>query len=195
MRPLPAGNDATVTPHRDQRTTSKRLSFVLRHAPQSIGIQLDSAGWVDVDVLLEALAAHGLRLTRPELEVLVASSDKQRFAVSDDGRRIRANQGHSVPVELGHPVRRPPDVLFHGTPSRNVPSILREGLRPGRRHDVHLSPDVETAVRVGARRGQHVVLQVDAAAVHVSGTEFRLTPNGVWLAATVPPEHLRVLGP
>ena len=170
----------------DQRRTSKRLSYVLRHAPASIGLELDAAGWVEVDVLLEALAAHGTRLDRATLERVVADSDKQRFAFDETGTRIRANQGHSVPVELGYAPQEPPAVLFHGTPVRNVAAILEQGLRPGDRHAVHLSPDEQTARRVGERRGRCAVLQVDAAGLARSGAVFTCSANGVWLVEAVP---------
>lgn len=172
---------------------SKRFSYVLRHAPRSIGLTLDEAGWVDVDVLLAALAAHGSRVTRDELARLVASSDKQRFALDAAGTRIRASQGHSVPVELGYLPQTPPPVLFHGTPVRNVAAILQQGLRPGRRHAVHLSPDQVTAREVGRRRGRCAVLRVDAAALATGGTEFSRSANGVWLVPAVPPQYLTVL--
>jgi putative RNA 2'-phosphotransferase len=177
----------------DRRRVSKRLSFVLRHAPDSVGLRLDAAGWVDVGQLLDALGRHGLRLTRAQLVDVVAANDKQRFAFDDTGGRIRASQGHSVPVELGYAATQPPPVLFHGTPVRNVPAILAEGLRPGSRHAVHLSPDVATAHAVGARRGRCAVLQVDAAALAASGVPFHCAANGVWLVASVPPHALRLL--
>jgi len=169
---------------------SKRLSYVLRHRPDSVGLTLDAAGWVDVDDLLGAL-----RLTRPELDEAVARNDKQRFAFDPSGTRIRANQGHSVPVELGYTPADPPDELFHGTVDRFLPSILAEGLRPGNRHAVHLSPDVATARRVGARRGRPVVLRVDAAAMAAAGTRFERSANGVWLVPAVPPRYVTLLGP
>jgi putative RNA 2'-phosphotransferase len=170
---------------------SKRLSYVLRHRPESIGVALDAAGWVDVGTLLAALAATGLPLTRPELEQVVAADDKRRFAFDATGTRIRASQGHSVPVSLGYEATRPPDELFHGTVGRVVPAILREGLRPGNRHAVHLSPDVGTARAVGARRGRPVVLRVDAAGMAADGWSFSRSANGVWLVAAVPPSYLR----
>ena len=169
---------------------SKRLSFVLRHRPDSVGLSLDDAGWADVDALLEAL-----HLTRAQLDQVVAGNDKQRFAFDRTGTRIRASQGHSVPVALGYEVAVPPDQLFHGTVERFLPSILAEGLRPGNRHAVHLSADVETARRVGARRGAPVVLRVDAAAMVADGTAFTRSANGVWLADRVPPHLLDVLDP
>jgi putative RNA 2'-phosphotransferase len=169
---------------------SKRLSFVLRHRPDSVGLVLDEAGWADVGALLGALAAHGLPLTRAELERVVAGDDKRRFAFDDTGDRIRASQGHSVPVALGYAPEPPPAVLFHGTVERNLPAIRAEGLRPGSRHAVHLSPDVETARRVGSRRGRPVVLRVDAAAMAADGAAFSRSANGVWLVDAVLPRYL-----
>jgi putative RNA 2'-phosphotransferase len=171
---------------------SKRLSYVLRHAPGSIGLTLDDAGWVDVEQLLIALAQHGRPVTRAELDDVVARNDKQRFAFDTTGTRIRASQGHSVPIELGYVPERPPAELFHGTVERNLAAILADGLRPGNRHAVHLSPDVETATRVGARRGRPVVLRVDAAAMAAEGAAFTRSANGVWLVDVVPARHLRV---
>jgi len=171
---------------------SKRLSYVLRHHPDSVGITLDPGGWVDVGELLTALRAHGLPLDRADLELVVASNDKQRFALDDAGKRIRASQGHSVPVELGYAPQAPPDVLFHGTPARNVAAILTEGLHAGGRHAVHLSPDVPTARRVGKRRGRPVVLRIDAAGMAADGIVFTRSANGVWLVEAVPPRYLGV---
>ncbi|WP_216208319.1 RNA 2'-phosphotransferase [Amycolatopsis aidingensis] len=170
---------------------SKRLSKHLRHAPGKIGIRLDPGGWVEVDTLLAALARHGLRLSRAELEEVVAGNDKRRFAFDETGTRIRANQGHSVQVELDLPVADPPDLLYHGTVDRLAEEILRTGLRPMGRHDVHLSSTVETARTVGARRGRPVVFQVDARAMATAGHEFRVSANGVWLTGSVPPQFLR----
>lgn len=172
---------------------SKRLSYVLRHDPGSVGVGLDAAGWVDVDELLAALAAHGTALSRRDLDALVADSDKQRFAYDESGTRIRASQGHSVPVDLGYVVRTPPPVLFHGTAVRGVSAILRDGLRPGRRHAVHLSTDEATARTVGQRRGRCAVLRVDAAALAADGAAFTRSANGVWLVAAVPPAYLTVI--
>ena len=173
---------------------SKRLSLVLRHRPDTIGITLDGAGWVEVTDLLAALARHGLPLSREELAHVVATSDKQRFAFDATGRRIRASQGHSMPVDLGYAPAAPPAVLFHGTPSRYVAAILAEGLRRGSRHHVHLSADVANARRVGQRRGPATVLAVDAAGLAASGAPFFQSANGVWLVDAVPPQYLAVLG-
>jgi putative RNA 2'-phosphotransferase len=172
---------------------SKYLSKHLRHQPERIGLTLDEGGWVEIATLLSACAAHGLRVTREELDHVVASNDKQRFAV--EGTRIRASQGHSVPVDLGLPPAVPPGYLYHGTVARHLDAIRAEGLRPMNRHDVHLSPDRETATRVGARRGRPVVLTVDSGAMHRDGHVFRVSANGVWLTASVPPRFLRLPGP
>ena len=160
---------------------SKFLSYVLRHEPAAVGIALDSGGWVAVDVLLDACAQHGRRLSRDELDEVVATSPKQRFALSEDGQRIRANQGHSTAVDLGYEPAEPPDVLFHGTVARLLPSIRDKGLQRMERHHVHLSPDEVTARAVGGRRGKPVILRIDARAMRDAGHVFFVTPNGVWL--------------
>ncbi|WP_091661343.1 RNA 2'-phosphotransferase [Micromonospora auratinigra] len=176
--------------HRDLVRVSKRMSLALRHRPDRFGLTLDRAGWVPVDDLLAAL-----RITRADLDAVVAGNDKQRFAVSagaDGADRIRASQGHSVPVDLGLAPADPPELLFHGTSDSVLAAIRAEGLRRGRRHHVHLSPDVATARRVGSRRGGTVVvLTVAAAAMAADGFVFHRSDNGVWLTDAVPPGYLR----
>ncbi|XRQ16672.1 RNA 2'-phosphotransferase [Actinomadura welshii] len=167
---------------------SKYLAEHLRHRPERIGLALDRGGWADVDALLAASARHGFPITRAELDHVVAADDKQRYVL--DGDRIRAAQGHSIRVDLDLPVASPPDLLYHGTVRRSVEPILRDGLLPMDRHAVHLSPDRETARRVGARRGEPVVLVVQAGRMAADGHEFRVSANGVWLAGRVPPEYL-----
>jgi putative RNA 2'-phosphotransferase len=171
---------------RSDTALSKRLSYVLRHRPDSVGLQLDSGGWVDLQDLLHALDI-GLR----DLERVVAENGKQRFVLTDG--RIRAQQGHSVPVDLGLVPRTPPDVLWHGTATRFVPAIQRAGLLPQGRHAVHLSTDPATARRVGARRGPCTVLRVDAGGLHRDGGRFCVSGNGVWLVPAVPPAYLEVV--
>jgi putative RNA 2'-phosphotransferase len=171
---------------------SKFLSLVLRHEPARIGITLDSGGWTDVEALIAACAGHGVRFSRAELDAVVASSDKQRFAFSADGARIRANQGHSVAVDLALAPATPPDVLYHGTVDRFLASIRARGLVKGERHHVHLAADHDTAVKVGARRGKPVVLVVRAAAMVAAGHTFFVSANGVWLTDHVPPAFLEV---
>ena len=175
---------------RDDVRRSKLVARVLRHRPGSIGITLDPQGWTDVADLLAALAAHGHRITRADLDRVVHRNDKQRFEWDSVGDRIRARQGHSVEVDLGLLPADPPDRLYHGTPRRNIDSILATGLEPRGRHHVHLSEDADTARRVGARRGGPVVLVVDAAAMASQQYRFWRTTNGVWLTEHVPPLFL-----
>lgn len=170
--------------------TSKFLSLVLRHRPEAIGLALDPQGWTDVDELIARAAAHGRPLSRDLIARVVAENDKQRFALSPDGSRIRANQGHSVAVDLALAPQEPPDTLYHGTATRHLAAIEREGLRPGRRQHVHLSPDPAAARIVGQRHGQPVVLRVAAGALWRAGEPFYRSANGVWLVAAVPPTYL-----
>ncbi|WP_315726613.1 MULTISPECIES: RNA 2'-phosphotransferase [unclassified Bradyrhizobium] len=169
---------------------SKFLSLVLRHQPETIGLALDAQGWVVIDDLIARAAAAGTAFSRADLEHVVATSDKKRFTVSEDGQRIRAAQGHSVAVELGLTPREPPAVLYHGTATRFVESIMAQGLKPQSRQQVHLSLDHATAVNVGRRHGKPIVLRVDAAAMHRAGLRFYVADNGVWLTDVVPPEFL-----
>lgn len=171
---------------------SKFLSKHLRHAPAEIGLTLDPAGWVPVADLLAAVARHGRPLSRAELDEVVAGCAKQRFAFDESGDRIRANQGHSVEVDLELTPTAPPAVLFHGTAHANLDAILADGLVKMRRHHVHLSKDVETAVRVGARHGKPVVLAVDAGKMSADGFAFLVSANGVWLVDAVPAAYLTV---
>jgi putative RNA 2'-phosphotransferase len=169
---------------------SKFLSFVLRHQPDSIGIALDSQGWVNIDVLVEKGNAMQTHFSREDLLRVVETSDKKRFSISTDGLRIRAAQGHSVPVDLGLVPRQPPPVLYHGTATQFIDSILREGLKPQARQQVHLSADETTARRVGQRHGKAAILNVEAFRMHASGFKFYLSDNSVWLTDQVPPEFL-----
>ena len=171
-------------------TVSKYLAKYLRHAPRELGLTLQPGGWVFVDDLLEATRNHGFPITYDELVECVETNDKRRFAFDETGDLIRANQGHSVEVDLHLEAKEPPEILFHGTVERFLPSILTEGLNRGRRHHVHLSKDEETARKVGARRGKPVILQVESGRMHRDGHTFYLSSNGVWLTDTVPPEYL-----
>jgi putative RNA 2'-phosphotransferase len=169
---------------------SKFLSYVLRHKPDAIGIELADDGWIDVDVLLAACRAHKKAIAREVLEEIVRTSPKQRFAFSDDGTKIRASQGHSVAVVLGYDAVEPPEYLFHGTAEKLVDAIRREGLKRMARHHVHLSPDRTTAHQVGQRKGRVVTFRVAAGRMHADGHEFFCSENGVWLTDRVPPEYL-----
>ena len=169
---------------------SKFLSLVLRHEPERIGIRLDEAGWVAVDELLEGCRRAGQAMTRDELGEIVRTNEKQRFAFSEDGARIRANQGHSVEVELGYEPAEPPETLYHGTAERHLAGIRAHGLHKGARHHVHLSEALDTASAVGRRHGRLVLLEVRAGAMRRDGLVFFKTPNGVWLTDHVPPQYL-----
>lgn len=172
---------------------SKLLSRHLRHRPEALGLTLLAGGWVEVAELLAACAAHGRPISPAELAEVVAGSDKQRFALDETGRRIRAQQGHSVAVDLQLTPAAPPTVLYHGTAPAARPAIWREGLLKMKRHHVHLSADEATARRVGARRGRPVLLAVAAGALHAAGGVFYQAGNGVWLTEHVPPPYLREL--
>lgn len=167
--------------------TSKHLSYILRHEPQSIGLELDSEGWVDIDTLINAAGKAGTALDRELIQRAVDTSEKKRFTVSADGQCIRAAQGHTTTaVDIQHVAKTPPDVLYHGTATRFLESILADGLRPGQRHHVHLSENVATATEVGKRYGTPVILQVDAVRLHQQGVVFFQAENGVWLVERVP---------
>ncbi|NJK78982.1 MAG: RNA 2'-phosphotransferase [Chloroflexaceae bacterium] len=171
-------------------TCSRYLSKHLRHTPERIGLTLAPGGWVDINVLLAACARHNMPISRAELDELVQRNSKQRFAFDATGQRIRANQGHTVAVDLQLEPATPPPILYHGTGAGAVPAILETGLHRMQRHHVHLSPDIETARRVGARHGKPVVLQIDTAAMQQAGHLFYRAENGVWLTDHVPPEYL-----
>jgi putative RNA 2'-phosphotransferase len=169
---------------------SKTLSYWLRHRPDAAGLMLDKGGWAPFELVVQALAKQLPGTEGADLIKAVRTNDKQRFELSEDGAGIRARQGHSVKVSADWPVATPPAALFHGTVERYLPTILLEGLKPMRRHHVHLSPDRTTAERVGSRRGQPVVLIVDASGLAREGGVFRLASNGVWLVDQVPPRFL-----
>ncbi|MBS7566779.1 RNA 2'-phosphotransferase [Mucilaginibacter sp. Bleaf8] len=171
---------------------SKFLSLVLRHQPDLIGIELDEQGWVKVDELLKQSANHGHLITLEMLNHVVETNAKKRFAFSNDGHKIRANQGHSVEVDLGYEPQVPPTVLYHGTGSQSVASILQSGLEKRSRQHVHLSADRDTAIKVGSRHGKPVVLEVLALEMHQNGYTFFLSANGVWLTETVPANFLQL---
>lgn len=174
--------------------TSRLLSLVLRHDPARIGLSLAAGGWVETKDLLKALARHGRATSFEELRAIVESDDKRRFTLSENGRRIRAAQGHSVAVDMGLEAVEPPETLFHGTATAALDSIFREGLTPRSRTHVHLSIDVPTAIRVGGRHGRPIVLEVAAGRLHRSGAVFFRADNGVWLTGAVPPSALALAG-
>lgn len=169
---------------------SKFLSLVLRHKPQEIGLELDPNGWAGVDELIRLANARGRTLTRPLLEQIVAGNDKQRFAFSPDGLRIRASQGHSLEIDLALSPAAPPEFLYHGTATRFLASIRTQGLLPGSRQHVHLSPDGATARQVGERHGRPAILTIAAQSMSTAGHPFYLSANHVWLTPHVPVEFI-----
>lgn len=169
---------------------SKFLSFILRHKPEEVGLTLDAAGWVPVDVLLRALRNAGRPMSQQELEALVAGNDKKRFTIFGDGAFIRAAQGHSIHVELGLSPLVPPEALYHGTARQNLDGIFMNCLKPMERQHVHLSASPSDAERVGQRHGKPVVLQVPALRMQEEGHVFFVADNGVWLVDNVPARYL-----
>ena len=179
-----------MTPRNDKRA-SKFLSLVLRHKPETIGIQLDESGYVAVDELLAALHKNGWEsFTRTDLDRVVENNNKKRFAYSENGLRIRASQGHSVEVDLQLEPIEPPKFLYHGTVDKFLQDIKKEGLKKRSRQHVHLSKDKETATDVGARRGKPIILRILAEEMHQAGHSFYLSANGVWLADEVPAQFI-----
>lgn len=170
---------------------SRFLSLILRHRPDKARITLNDEGWTDVDALLEALTAKGYAISRDDLNRIVAENDKKRFSFSDDRTLIRASQGHSVEVAFDFPPVAPPERLYHGTVERFLDSIRQRGLKPKNRHHVHLSPDRETAEKVGARRGPPIILTIHAEIMNNDGHEFYRSDNGVWLTDCVPARYIK----
>ena len=164
----------------------------MRHQPEKVGLKLESGGWIKVDELLSAWAKFGNVLTREDLEKVVAENDKKRFSFDETGTKIRANQGHSVKVEIEFEERTPPEILYHGTAEKNVKTILEKGLRKMARHHVHLSADAETARRVGVRYGKPVIFEIDTVAMKAEGFKFYISANGVWLVDRVPARFLKL---
>lgn len=181
----------TMPPEMMERA-SRFLSLVLRHKPEAIGIQLDNHGWANVDELLTALRQRR-PLTMAQLEDIVQTDEKQRYSFNEDRTKIRANQGHSIPVDVELKVCTPPEILYHGTSEKYVDSILAQGLLHRSRLYVHLSGDIETAKKVGARHGRPRVFSVNSGQMHRNGYNFFLSENGIWLTEAVPPKYLELL--
>jgi putative RNA 2'-phosphotransferase len=169
---------------------SKFLSLILRHRPEKVGITLDSAGWTSVSELLKAINKNSRPITLEQLRFIVENNDKKRFSFNEDGTMIRANQGHSVDVNLDYDEREPPDILWHGTIGKYMKSIYESGLQKMNRHHVHLSADWDTAKKVGDRRGNGIVLVINTGAMFSDGHKFYLSENGVWLTDHVPPKYI-----
>ncbi len=169
---------------------SKFLSLVLRHKPETIGITLEEFGWVDTNVLIQKMNENGKEIDFETLSFIVDNNNKKRFGFNDDMSKIRANQGHSVAVDLGYSKKSPPDILYHGTAHKHVASIFKTGLDKRTRHHVHLSKDINTAQNVGQRHGKPIVLIVLAKQMHLDGYEFFESENKVWLTDNVPVKYL-----
>ncbi len=169
---------------------SKFLSLVLRHRPEKIGIQLDQHGWVDVAELIEAVRGSGRDFDWETLSTVVRENDKQRFKFNEDETRIRASQGHSIPIDLNLTPKQPPAVLYHGTVAAALNAIRQTGLSARNRHHVHLSIDVATAIKVGQRRGKPVILTIDSGQMSADGHTFYQSDNDVWLTDEVPTAYI-----
>jgi len=174
-------------------STSKFLSLILRHKPNTIGLSLDDNGWASIQHLLYAASVHGHNISRELLDEVVFTNDKQRFSYSHDGQMIRANQGHSVLINLELEPIVPPGMLYHGTVERFLNSIMASGLQKMKRQHVHLSATIETAINVGKRRGKPVVLSVNSGVMNRDGYQFFLSRNGVCLTESVPWKYATIL--
>jgi len=172
------------------KNTSKFLSLVLRHKPEEINLKLDSNGWADTDELIEKLNHRGFNINFELLEEVVITNDKQRFSFNEDYSAIRANQGHSVDIDLALKPIKPPELLYHGTVAKFIDAIKTEGLQKMSRRHIHLSRDVDTAKKVGARRGKPVILFIDSGKMADDGYLFFVSENGVWLTDQVPVKYI-----
>jgi putative RNA 2'-phosphotransferase len=177
--------------HNELVRYSKFISLVLRHRPKLIGLDMDEGGWVSVDSLIAGMNAKGMPIGLDLLERVVSENDKSRFVFNADRSKIRANQGHTIKIDLGLQPLNPPDILYHGTAKKNLESIRKQGLLKGKRHAVHLSLDFDTAIKVGSRHGEPVVLEIESGRMAANAILFYCSENGVWLVAHVPPEYIR----
>lgn len=174
------------------KSISKFLSLVLRHQPEEIGLSLNENGWADVAELMQKSARKGRRFSMEELEEIVATNDKKRFSFNEDKTMIRANQGHSVEIDLTLQAITPPHELYHGTAQKNLDSILEKGIQKMSRQHVHLSADKETAFKVGSRHSKPVILTINTAQMHQDGLLFYQSDNGVWLTEAVASQYIQL---
>lgn len=182
-----------MTSKDNNKKISKFLSYVLRHDPASIELKLDENGWAEVQELIKCASKHRKHFSLEKLHEVVDTNDKQRFSISEDGKRIRASQGHSIKIDLALEAISPPDKLYHGTAVRFLDSIFNDGLQSKNRHHVHLSKDTATALTVGQRHGKPAILEIDAKSMSADGYLFYCSANGVWLTETVPPQYFSVI--
>jgi len=168
----------------------KFLSYILRHHPEKIDLKLDANGWADVNELIEKINSNGYKITLHLLLQIVNTNDKKRYSFNDDKTKIRANQGHSIEVDLNLTPRIPPEILYHGTSKQFLDVIKQEGLTKQKRHHVHLSESKENAIQVGKRRGKPIILTIQSKQMHEDGYGFYLSENNVWLTDIVPPTYI-----
>jgi len=170
---------------------SKFLSLILRHKPESIGVSMSPHGWVNINELIQAAEKHRIYLNKKIIDQVIKENEKQRFTYSTDGESIRANQGHSINIELELKPSKPPKILYHGTASRFMENIRKKGLLKMNRQHVHLSLLKKTAYDVGKRHGKPIILIIDAQIMTKDGYDFYLSKNGVWLTEHVAPQYLQ----
>ena len=166
------------------------ISLVLRHKPDAAGINLDEHGWANVEELIDGINNTGRKIDLKILEEIVRTDNKQRYSFNEDKTLIRANQGHSIPVDVELKEQEPPELLYHGTADRFIKAIMTEGLKPMSRLYVHLSKDIETANKVGKRHGNPVILKVHSGQMYQAGIKFFLSENGVWLTENVDVKYM-----
>lgn len=171
---------------------SKLMSYVLRHHPEELGITLDKNGWVDLKNFTQSLQSRDKTISVDKVREVVESCEKQRFSIDETQQKIRANQGHSIQVDLQLRAQQPPDILYHGTVDRFLDSILRVGLLPQQRHHVHLTESLNTAKSVGARRGRAIILEIETGELVSNGAQFYLSENQVWLIDHVPAQYIKL---
>ncbi len=172
---------------------SKFLSLILRHKPTVVGLTLDENGWISVEKLIKACSVYGRKFSLAELKEVVETNDKKRFAFDETGKNIRANQGHSLEIEIEFEEKIPPEILYHGTAEKTVGEIFADGLKKMSRHHVHLSADEETAKKVGARHGKPAIFKIETKKMLAENLKFYVSANGVWLVESVPPEFLEII--
>ncbi len=172
------------------KNLSKFLSLILRHQPEVLNLNMDKNGWVDLDELLEKLNASGKKVTLEKIQEVVATNQKQRFKIDEINNRIRANQGHSINVDVELEEKVPPPILYHGTAIKNLEIIRKEGLKKMNRQHVHLSQDYETAIKVGGRHGKPIILKIDCNQMIDDGFKFFLSENKVWLTDSVDVKYI-----
>lgn len=182
-----------MTISKQDQKASKFISLILRHKPQEIGLQLDEYGYVNTNDLINGMIRKGYNVTITDVERIVSEDDKQRYSFNSDKSKIKANQGHSIEVNLELQPVKPPMVLYHGTSKKVLNSILSQGITKKSRQYVHLSADIETASKVGTRHGELVLFKVDSKRMYEDGHEFYLSDNGVWLVDFVPSKYFDIL--